>query len=101
LDICVYRQPLETWLQSYNTRLEKERLSEAERHEKMLRVNPKYVLKHHILQEAIDKADEHDFTMVDALLTVALAPFDEHYELEHLCKPAPVTSKNSKLSCSS
>ena len=56
-------------------RLEEETFSEAQRHEKMLTVNPKYILKNHILQEAIEKAEAHDFSMLDELLTVALAPF--------------------------
>lgn len=67
----------------------------------MLQVNPKYVLKNHSLQEAIDKAEVHDFSMVDELLKVALAPFDEHPELEHLRKPTPLDFKNICLSCSS
>ena len=101
LDICVNRNPLDAWLDRYSKRLEEESLSEVKRHEKMLSVNPKYILKNHILQEAIDKADEHDFEMVNELLKVALSPFDEHLELEHLCKPTPMESKNIKLSCSS
>lgn len=101
LNSCANRKPLEAWLDRYSIRLKKEALSEAERHEKMLAVNPKYILKTHILQEAIQKADEHDFRMLNELLTVALAPFDEHSELEYLCKPTPTKSKNMRLSCSS
>lgn len=101
LELCVNADPLDEWLDRYSKRVEKETLSVAERHEKMLRVNPKYILKNHILQEAIEKADKHDFSMVNELLEVALAPFDEHLELEHLCKPTPMKSKNIRLSCSS
>ena len=101
LDICVNRKPLDEWLDRYSKRVEKEALRVAERHEKMLTVNPKYILKNHILQEAIAKAGGDDFSMVNELLKVALAPFDEHSELEHLCKPTPMKSKNIRLSCSS
>ena len=101
LDSWVNRKPLDEWLDRYSSRLEKETLSEAARHEKMLAVNPKYILKNHSLQEAIDKASEHDFSMINELLKVALAPFDEHPELEHLCKATPMKSKNMKLCCSS
>jgi len=101
LDSCVKRQELDEWLDKYSIRLEKETISETIRHEKMLAVNPKYVLKNHTLQEAIEKAEKHDFSMVKELLTVALAPFDEHEELEHLCKSTPMESKNICLSCSS
>ncbi len=101
LDICVYRTSLEEWLASYDKRLEKESLTTSERHEKMLQVNPKYILKNHILQEAIEKAEKHNFSMVNELLKVAQTPFGEHTELEYLCKAAPLESKNIKLSCSS
>jgi len=49
----------------------------------------------------LSEANEHEFGMVNELLKVALASFDEHLELEHLCKPTPMKSKNIKLSCSS
>lgn len=101
LDITVNRAPLDSWLDRYIKRLEKENVSVSERHEKMKKVNPKYVLKNHILQEAIEKAEKHDFSMIDDLLTVALSPFDEHPEFEYLSKPAPMNLKNIKLSCSS
>ena len=101
LDICVYRNSLDEWLDSYALRLEKETLSTSKRHDKMLKTNPKYILKNHILQEAIEKAESHDFSMVNELLKVAHAPFDEHEELEYLCKLAPTESRNIKLSCSS
>ncbi|HIC44094.1 MAG TPA: SELO family protein, partial [Sulfurimonas sp.] len=101
LDICVNRQPLDGWLDRYTKRLEKELVAEDKRHEQMLCINPKYILKNHILQEAIEKAEKHDFSMVNDLLKVALAPFDEHLELEHLSKVTPLASKNNKLSCSS
>ena len=89
LDACVKREALDTWLDKYSIRLEKETQSIEERHEQMLAVNPKYVLKNHTLQEAIDKAEKDDFSMLNELLTVALTPFDEHEQLEHLFKPTP------------
>ena len=101
LDIAVYRTPLESWLDDYDERLKKETLSQKERHKKMLAVNPKYILKNHILQEAIDLANADDFSMVNDLLKVALSPCEEHKDLEHLCKPTPQRAKNIKLSCSS
>jgi len=101
LDICIMRTPLEEWLNSYDERLLREEIDEAKRRKIMLSTNPKYILKNHILQEAIELANLNDFTMVKDLLTVALTPFEEHEKLEHLCKPTPLKSKNIKLSCSS
>ena len=101
LNIAVSRTALEEWLESYDDMLKKESISQQDRQEKMLSINPKYILKNHILQEAIDKAKEHDFTMIDDLLKVAHSPFEEHEELEYLCIPTPQKAKNIKLSCSS
>ncbi|MDD5157041.1 protein adenylyltransferase SelO [Sulfurimonas sp.] len=101
LEIAVFQEPLQEWLESYDERLRCESLRQDRRHEEMLKVNPKYVLKNHILQEAIEKAERHDFGMVNDLLKVALNPFGEHKDLEYLAKPTPLSSKNIKLSCSS
>ena len=101
IDLVVFKKPLQEWLEAYDKRLEKESISTQDRHKKMLSINPKYVLKNHILQEAIEKAQCSDYSMIHDLLTVALKPCEEHEELEYLCKPAPVELKNIKLSCSS
>ena len=101
LGIAIYQEPLKEWLEAYDLRLEKEELDKTARHEKMLKVNAKYILKNHILQEAINDAKENKFQMIDDLLKVALSPFEEHEELEYLNKPTPPKAKNIKLSCSS
>ncbi len=50
LDIAISREPLLEWLDAYDERLKKENISQQDREEKMLSVNPKYILKNHILQ---------------------------------------------------
>ena len=67
----------------------------------MKNVNPKYVLKNYILQDAIQKADEGDYTLVNELLEMAQNPFDEHPKFEKYAKPTPMKYANIKLSCSS
>ena len=101
LEISVYQEPLKEWLELYDKRLKQEEVSQDAREQKMLKVNAKYILKNHILQEAINDAKENNFKMIDDLLRVALSPFEEHKELEYLNKPTPLKSKNIKLSCSS
>ena len=92
---------LNEWLDLYDKRLKANRSSVSERHERMLRANPKYVLKNYMLQEAIDAAEKEDFTLVERLLMIACAPFDEHHECERYAAPTPDRHKNLKLSCSS
>jgi len=101
LKLAEFQEPLIEWLDAYDKRLKKESLSQEKRQVRMLSVNPKYVLKNHILQEAIDKASSSDFSMIDDLLKVAMKPCNEHKELEYLCKATPDKFKNIKLSCSS
>jgi serine/tyrosine/threonine adenylyltransferase len=101
LDLCEYQTPLKEWLEGYDARLSKEKISQQKRSKLMLGINPKYVLKNHLLQEAIEKEDKGDFSMIHDLLTVALDPYSEHKELEYLNSPTPITAKNLKLSCSS
>jgi uncharacterized protein YdiU (UPF0061 family) len=67
----------------------------------MKKVNPKYVIKNYMLQEAIDKAQEGDFTLVNDLLNIAQNPYDEHKEYERYSKATPLEFSNIKLSCSS
>ena len=101
LESAVNPQAMEQCLDSYDKRLEEEKTAQEKRHEKMLAVNPKYVLKNHVLQLAIDKAQTNDFTMLNDLLKVAISPCEEHKELEYLCITTPQKAKNIKLSCSS
>ena len=86
-------KPLDAWPERYTKRLEKKVMNVAWRHKKMLAVNPKYIPKNRILQDAIENPQEHDFSMINELLKVALSPFDEYPDLEHLCKPAPMESQ--------
>jgi len=92
---------LNEWLDRYDMRLSLNTSSEAQRHDRMLRTNPKYVLKNYILQEAIDKAQNDDFTLINDLLRLAQNPYDEHDEFERYSQSTPHQFKNLKLSCSS
>lgn len=69
--------------------------------EDMKRVNPKYVLKNYMLQEAIEKAENGDFSLVGSLLKIAQNPYEEHEEFSRYAKATPHKFKALKLSCSS
>lgn len=101
LSLAKFPKMLEKFFDSYDARLKKEGVSDQERQQKMLTINPKYILRNYVLQLAIDKAKQNDFTMVNDLLKVAHEPFDEHPELEYLAIRTPDSAKNIKLSCSS
>ncbi len=99
LALCESKDDMHLWLQAYDERLEKD--PDSERTVKMRAVNPKYILKNHILQEAIEKAEEGDNSLVNDLLILAQNPYDEHPEFEEYAQPTPSIYQNMKLSCSS
>ena len=101
LKLGLYHQPMKDWLDDYDKRLSQNSSTQSEREERMLKTNPKFVLKNYMLQEVIDAAHEHDFTPLDALFRIAQDPYAEHPEFEHWAGATPDVHKNNKLSCSS
>jgi len=95
----LYHEPMNTWLNVYDERIKY--IDITERKKQMLKNNPKFVLKNYMLQEAIDKAEEGDFSVVDALFKIAQNPFEEYPEHERWAKSTPKAFINQKLSCSS
>ena len=95
----LYHEPMQTWLDRYDVRIKP--LPVAKRKAQMLSANPKYVLKNYMLQEAIDAAEQGDFSVISDLFTIAQNPFEEHPEFERWSQATPQTFKNQRLSCSS
>lgn len=93
------------WLENYSTCVQQLGLAESARSERMNSVNPKYVFRNYIAQQAIDQAEQGDFSMVNELLEVFKNPYDEQPEFEHYAEKRPEWARHragcSMLSCSS
>ena len=93
------------WFQKYNLRLEKESLSDQERQIKMNTVNPKYVLRNYMAQQAIDAANDGDYKLIDDLFQLLKNPYDEQPNQEKWFTKRPEWARHkvgcSMLSCSS
>ncbi|MBP7709506.1 MAG: YdiU family protein [Rickettsiales bacterium] len=64
--------------------------------------NPKFILRNHLLQTAIEKADlANDFSEVKKLLKIMQNPFDEQPENESYASLPPTWAKEISISCSS
>ena len=100
-NLCTFREPLINWFKSYKEVCEKENSTFEKRMKIMKKVNPKYIIKNYMLQDAIQLAHEGDYSLVNEMLNIAQNPFDEHKEFEKYSKPTPQEFANVKLSCSS
>ncbi|GBP89729.1 UPF0061 protein xcc-b100_1894 [Eumeta japonica] len=91
------------WVQKYEQRLASEGVTEEERRARMSTVNPAYVPRNWMLQEAIADAENDDFKKVKFLLEVLRRPFEvnEEAEKQGFSSPPPTWSYGLKLSCSS
>jgi uncharacterized protein YdiU (UPF0061 family) len=92
---------LAEWRRRYDERLTAEHSNDAERHERMLRSNPKFVLRNWMAQEAITNAQARNYAPIEQLRQLLATPFDEHPELERFAERPPEWAKGIALSCSS
>ena len=101
----LHRPEFELWLGSYTGRVKREGRDPAARRAAMDAVNPKYVLRNYLAQEAIDQAEQGDAAAVGELLDVMRHPYDEQPGRERFAARRPDWARDragcSMLSCSS
>jgi len=95
------RDALDAWLQDYRQRLQAEAGDDAERAERMNAANPKYVLRNHLAQTAIEAAQRGDASEIERLLLLLQRPFDEHPAFESYADEPPPEAAHLSVSCSS
>lgn len=101
-DYCLDRTAFEAWAYRYAERLKRERSEDAERRTRMNRVNPKYVLRNYLAQQAIALATEKkDYSEIDRLQALLRDPFSEQPAMEAYAAPPPNWGKHLSVSCSS
>lgn len=100
-DHCVDRSQFEIWIDSYQKRLDMEACEPNARKQQMLSTNPKYILRNHLAQTAIEKAQQGDYSEVNKLYEILQRPFDEQPENETYAGLAPDWADGIEISCSS
>lgn len=100
-DLFINRQSFDDWSINYKRRLLKESSIDSERKIRMNKVNPKYILRNYLLQIAIDKAKQDDFSEVETLKQILRKPFDEQPEFDRYAELPPDWAESLTVSCSS
>ncbi len=100
-DHCVDRDSFDTWLSEYRALHDTKEHDEATRQQRMRAVNPKYILRNHLAQIAIEKAQQGDYSDVRRLHNILKRPFDEQPENEAYAALPPDWAESLEISCSS
>ena len=101
-DQFIDRAAFDAWAQRYRGRLQAEASVDAERQARMDRVNPKFVLRNHLAETAIEAARQGDFSETQRLLHVLQAPYDEHPDAPAAYAALPPDwAHHLEVSCSS
>ncbi|MDB2677960.1 YdiU family protein [Gammaproteobacteria bacterium] len=90
-----------SWIVSFLARHSKETLSKDKRLELMNQVNPKFILRNYMAQEAIEAAEVNDFSNLETLMIIMTQPFEELIEHQKFANKSPMWAKDLEISCSS
>tara|TARA_B110000027_G_scaffold83735_1_gene88902 strand:+ start:19 stop:1443 length:1425 start_codon:yes stop_codon:yes gene_type:complete len=90
-----------SWIISFQERHTKEGLSVDKKLISLNQVNPKFILRNYMAQEAIDAAEDSDFSKLETLIVVLTKPFEELKEHQKFANKSPAWAKDLEISCSS
>jgi uncharacterized protein YdiU (UPF0061 family) len=91
----------DAWLGNWRARLAREGRPDAERQAAMNAVNPKYVLRNWVAEQAVTRARDGDFGELRQILHCLARPFEEQPEFEAYAAPPPAWADGLAVSCSS
>ena len=92
----------DAWAEQYKERVARDgNCSEEQRRERMHAVNPLYILRNYLAQNAITAAESGDYSEVRRLHEVLSKPFEEQAGMEQYAQRPPDWGKHLEISCSS
>jgi serine/tyrosine/threonine adenylyltransferase len=100
-NMFINQTAFQAWADRYRERLLIENSVDPERKERMDRINPKYILRNYLAQNAIVKAEKGDYSEIDLLLELLRDPYTEWPGMESYAALPPDWNKDLVISCSS
>lgn len=101
-DLFLQREAFDAWAARWRERLQAQpRFSATATAAAMRRANPRIVLRNHLGQVAIERAQQGDFSEVARLLKALMAPHDEREGEDDLAGFPPDWAQQIEISCSS
>ena len=100
-DRFIDRTGFDAWAGDYRTRLRLEDSEDGMRSAAMRGVNPRYILRNYLAQQAIERAEQGDFGEVEQLLTLLSRPFDDQPGMAAYAAEPPEWGRHLEISCSS
>jgi serine/tyrosine/threonine adenylyltransferase len=98
-DLFFDRESFNHWALSFSERLTP--VNQGLRADSMLKINPKYVLRNHVGEQAIRAAKLGNFEPVNTLLSLLQSPCEEHPASDALAGFPPEWAAGIEISCSS
>ena len=100
-----YIEMLSDWIKSYIQRALMDDRTALKRQSAMNLVNPKYILRNYLTQNAIELAEQGNFSEIKKLQRLLQAPYSEQPAFERYAQKRPESARNkvgcAALSCSS
>ena len=96
------REAFDAWAERYRARLAREGSVDAERRDRMDLINPAYVLRNWMAEEAIARArDNRDYALIEELRVLLSDPFTEQAGMQRYAGYPPDWAGAISVSCSS
>ncbi len=95
------QQAWQQWRSSYTAALTEQPADADQRQLSMLAVNPKYILRNYLAEQAIQAAEAGDYGQLERLFAVLKQPYAEQPEYDKLAALPPAWAAAISISCSS
>lgn len=100
-DEFIDRAAFDSWYQSYRERLQTENIDDATRQQAMKQSNPRIILRNYLAQQAIEKAEKDDISVLTQLHQALRDPYSDASQHDAMAVLPPDWGKHLEISCSS